>query len=172
MQNGAERIRMIVTLILFAGGVLMVGLSLSAELIGLNFTSGFGVVQMTPLLAGITLLTLSGFLRIQTLRQPDAPRSLQADIGVRLAATGLVFCYVAGFSDLLQIGTHCTPEVRELIEDCIPVVGAWQLGGIVLGLLSISLGLWLYLTSRNADSESSLQNLIREPKQEQPSSDS
>ncbi|MGB1251497.1 MAG: hypothetical protein ACPG8W_12835 [Candidatus Promineifilaceae bacterium] len=165
MQNGARRIRMIVTLILFGIGILLVGLSLSAELIGLNFTSGFGVVQMAELVAGLTFLTLSGFLRIQTLRQPESPRSLQADIGVRLAATGLVFCYVAGFSDILQIGTHCTAEIRETVVDCIPVVGNWQLGGIVLGVISIAIGMALYFTSRGTRPVSSLEFVIQDPKQ-------
>ena len=166
MQNGARRIRNIVTLVLFVLGVALVALSFSAELLGLNFTIGFGVVQMAQLVGGLTFLTLSGFLRIQTLRQPKAPRSLQADIGVRLAATGLVFCYVAGFSDILQIGTHCTPEIRAVVEDCIPVVGAWQLGGLVLGVVSITIGMYLYLTSRGTRPVSLLEFLIREPQKE------
>ncbi|MCA9970782.1 MAG: hypothetical protein KC425_11235, partial [Anaerolineales bacterium] len=80
-----------------------------------------------------------------------APRSLQADIGVRLAMTGLVFCYVSGLSDLIGIGTHVVANEFER-----PFVGPLQLGGIALGLLSIIAGMVLYHTSRGSRDASSL----------------
>ncbi|HZD11691.1 MAG TPA: hypothetical protein VE553_10145 [Candidatus Binatia bacterium] len=143
-----------VVLLLFLIGNVLVILSLAAEILGLDLTPGFGIVQMLQLLIGLTLLTLAGFIHIYSLRAPDAPRSLQADIGVRLAATGLVFAYVSGLSDLMGIGTHVQPAFER------PYVGPLQLGGLVLGIVSITAGMILYHTSRGSRQTSSLEFLL------------
>lgn len=144
----------IVVLLLFLVGNVLVILSLAAEILGLDLTPGFGIVQMVQLLFGLTLLALAGFLHIYSLRAPDTPRSLQADIGIRLAATGLVFAYVSGLSDLMGIGTHVQPNFER------PYVGPLQLGGLVLGIISITVGMILYHTSRGSRQSSSLEFLL------------
>jgi len=144
----------LVVLLLFLTGNVLTIVSLAAEILGLDLTPGFGIIQMFQLLLGITFLTLAGFLHIYRLRDPDTPRSLQADIGVRLAATGLVFAYVAGLSDLLGIGTHVNPRFER------PYVGPLQLGGLVLGIISITIGMLLYHTSRGSRETSSLEFLL------------
>lgn len=156
--------RQAAVIVLFILGFGFVGLSLSAEILGLNITPGFGIVQMAQLLAGLSFLTLSGFLQIYAMRLPDPPRSLQADIGVRFAATGLVFCFAAGFADLLQIGTHipCTDEMIANDVVCGAFIGPWQLGGIGLGIISIVGGLLLYYTSRGARAASFFSFLVED----------
>ncbi|MFW5942427.1 MAG: hypothetical protein ACOC8X_01020 [Chloroflexota bacterium] len=144
----------IIVLLLFLVGNVLTVVSLAAEILGLDLTPGFGMVQMFQLLLGLTLLTLAGFLHIYSLRDPDTPRSLQADIGIRLAATGLVFTYIAGLSDLLGIGTHVSPQFER------PYVGPLQLGGLVLGIISITVGMILYHTSRGTRESSSLEFLF------------
>lgn len=141
----------------FIGNVLTI-VSLAAEILGLDLTPGFGVVQMFQLLVGLTFLSLAGFLHIYSLRSPDTPRSLQADIVIRLAATGLVFAYVAGLADLMGIGTHVSPEFER------PFVGPLQLGGLVLGIISITAGMILYHTSRGSRAISSLEFLFTRSK--------
>jgi hypothetical protein len=145
------------TLLLFVVGTLLSVVSLGAEILGLDLTPGFGMIQMFQLLLGLTFLTAAGFLHIRNLRLPNAPRSLQADIGIRLALTGLVFTYAAGLADLVGIGTHVEPRFVR------PYVGALQLGGILLGIISITAGMLLYYTSRGAHGSgkpSSLQSLL------------
>jgi hypothetical protein len=155
MNNGRiNKGRTIASLILFIVGFLLSVISLGAEILELDFTPGFGIVQMVQLLAGLTCLTLAGFLHLQSLRSPDIGRSLQADIGIRLAATGLVFAFISGFSDLVGIGTHVTPEFER------PFVGPLQLGGLILGVLSITIGLILYYTSRGQRESSALESLF------------
>lgn len=144
----------IIILLLFLVGNVLVILSLAAEILGLDLTPGFGIIQMLQLLIGLTLLTLAGFLHIYSLRPPNAPRSLQADIGIRLAATGLVFAFVSGLSDLMGIGTHVDPAFER------PFVGPLQLGGLVLGIISITVGMILYHTSRGSRQASSLEFLL------------
>lgn len=144
----------VVVLLLFLIGNVLTIVSLAAEILGLDLTPGFGIVQMFQLLLGLTFLTLAGFLHIYRLRDPDRPRSLQADIGIRLALTGLVFAYVSGLSDLLGIGTHVNPRFER------PFVGPLQLGGLVLGIISITIGMLLYHTSRGSRESSALEFLL------------
>ena len=111
-------------------------------------------VQMFQLLIGVTLLTVAIFMTLKEIRPDNAPHSLQADIGVRLAATGLIFAYVAGLSDLIGIGTHVAPVFER------PFVGPLQLGGLGLGVLSITIGILLYHTSRGSRDASSMEFLV------------
>lgn len=146
-----SNVRTIVAWALLVVGILLGGVALLADQLGLDFTPGFGMIQMFQLLLSITSLTLAGFVFLKHRRPQPAPRSLQADIGVRLAMTGLVFCYVSGLSDLIGIGTHVVANEFER-----PFVGPLQLGGIALGLLSIIAGMVLYHTSRGSRDASSL----------------
>lgn len=152
-NSKSANLRRNVTLGLFGIGLILIMLSLGAEFIGLDITPGFGMVQMFQLLVGLTALTLSLFMYIKSLRH-DTPRSLQADIGVRLAATGLVFAYVSGLSDLISIGTHVEPQFER------PFVGPLQLGGLALAVFVIIVGLALYYTSRGTRPKSSMEFIV------------
>lgn len=160
MRGKAVRIRQVVTLTLFVLGTLMVVLAILADPLGLDVTPGFGVLQMVGLLTGITLLTLATYLHLLSLRPSNLPRSLQADIGVRLTATGLVFMIVTGLSDLIGIGTHVNPAFER------PFVGPLQLGGALLGLGMIVAGLFLFHTSRGRRTSSSMEFLVNGNKSE------
>ncbi|GMQ78281.1 MAG: hypothetical protein BMS9Abin02_0782 [Anaerolineae bacterium] len=142
------------SIILFILGVVICFISVGAEIIGLDLTPGFGMVQMFQLLIGLTLLTFAGFLKVHSMRPPNAPKSLQADVGIRLGATGLVFAYVSGLSDLIGIGTHIVPEFSR------PYVGPLQLGSLIVGVLIVTVGLLLYFTSKGTRESSSLESLL------------
>lgn len=159
-QSSRQLLNIVVLLLFLIGNVLVI-LSLAAEILGLDLTPGFGIVQMLQLLIGLTLLTLAGFLHMYSLRSPDTPRSLQADIGIRLAATGLVFTYVSGLADLMGIGTHVDPAFER------PFVGPLQLGGLIVGIISITLGMILYHTSRGSRQTSSLEFLLNDSVEEE-----
>ena len=154
------RVIPLISLILFLLGTVLCLVSLTAEILGLDLTPGFGVVQMLQLLVGLTLLTGAGYLHMSELRPRNTPRSLQADIGIRLSATGLVFAFVSGFSDLIGIGTHV--EVNSFER---PYVGPLQLGGIVLGVLLITTGMILFYTSSRHQKQSSLSFIIKNGKE-------
>ncbi len=153
-SSGSTRIRKIVIFSLVILGLLLIGLALAADYLKLDLTPGFGMIQMVAALAGLTLLTMAAFLYLYSLRPKDAPHSLQADIAVRLGATGLIFTYVTGLSDLIGIGTHIDPNFER------PFVGPLQFGGLLLGILMIAAGLILYYTSRGPRRSSSLEFLI------------
>lgn len=154
-SSNRHQIISIISLILFLLGTILCVVSLAAEILGLDRTPGFGVVQMLQLLIGLTLLTGAGYLHMWGMRPRHSPRSLQADIGIRLSATGLIFAYVSGFSDLIGIGTH-----TELNSFERPYVGPLQLGGIVVGVLLVTIGMLLYYTSSHHQRESSLSFIL------------
>ena len=154
MSNRVIRIRRAFMLGLTVIGVLLVISAAVAEFIGLGPTPGFGVLQTLVFLLGITALTVAIYLYLRSLRPPDVPPSLQADIGVRLSATGLVLCYVCGFADLIRIGTHINPEFDR------PFIGPLQLGGLVLGLVVLVAGMVLHYTSRGKRPSSSLEFIL------------
>jgi hypothetical protein len=143
-----------VIIVLLVVGIALVGSAFAAEFTSLGPTPGFGVLQTLFFLAGITALTIAGFLYLSGRRSPDIPRSLQADIGIRLSATGLVLAYVCGFADLIRIGTHVRPDFPR------PFIGPLQLAGLVLGLLVILTGLVLYATARGQRPSSSMEFLL------------
>lgn len=135
-------------------GIAFVVAAAALEILNLGPTPGFGVLQTLVFLLGITALTVAVYLYLRGLRPPDAPRSLQADIGVRLSATGLVLCYVCGFADLIRIGTHVQPDFER------PFIGPLQLGGLVVGLVVLIAGIILYYTSRGKRESSSLEFIL------------
>lgn len=146
----ADRIRNIFVLTTGVLGLIFIAISFAAGAIGFDITPGFGLIQMTQLLAGISLLTLCGFVQINHIRGHE-PRSLQADIGIRLGATGLVFAYISGLSDLVGIGTHVSPTFER------PFVGPFQLTGLGISAAIIALGMILFYTSRNSARNSLLE---------------
>ena len=138
----------VTSLTLLVLGLIFIALSF------IDRTPGFGAIQVLQLLLGIAAITLASFMYLYTLRSPDEPRSLQADIGIRLALSGLVFCFVAGFSDLIGIGTHVDPRFER------PFIGYLQLIGLAIGGITILAGIILYYTSRGHRQSSSLEFLI------------
>ncbi len=144
----------VLSIILLVVGLVFVIIALGAEMLGLDLTPGFGMVQMLELLIGLSCLTFAGYLRAHRMRPVGAPRSLQADIGIRLSATGLVFAYTAGWADLIGIGTHLEPAFNR------PFVGPLQLGGFLVGVIMIAVGLLMYVTSRGSRETSSLEALF------------
>lgn len=153
-MSKAIRVRRVVVAALSIVGLLVVVGAVATELLGLDLTPGFGVLQTLAFLVGLTALTIAAYLFMSAGRPPDAPRSLQADVGVRLSLTGLVFCYVTGFADLIRIGTHVQPEFER------PFIGPLQLGGFVVGLLILLGGMVLYYTSRGKRAASSMEFIL------------
>jgi len=152
LQSVQKTIRLVLLLL----GVLLIAFALSADWLGVDVTPGFGVLQMISLLLGISSLTLGLFLWMKACRPANAAKSLQADIGWRLAATGLLFIYVTGLADLIGIGTHVGPEFVR------PFLGPLQLAGFALGSIVILVGVFLYHTSRGSRDSSSMEFLLKE----------
>lgn len=154
MSNKVIRVRRAVVATLTIVGVILILTAVMTEVLGVDLTPGFGVLQTLSFLVGLTALTIAAYLFMGERRPTEAPRSLQAGIGIRLSLTGLVLCYVCGFADLIRIGTHVQPDFQR------PFIGPLQLGGLVLGLLILIAGMLLYYTSRGKRPASSMEFLL------------
>lgn len=107
------------------------------DIIRLNITPGFGVLQIITFLFGIGLMALGGYVYTYATRHRDREHRLRHEVGGRLIGTGYVLCIVSAIADIIGIGSHNIPESA-------PFFGLWQSGGVLLGVLIITLGLFLY----------------------------
>jgi hypothetical protein len=74
-----------------------------------------------------------------------ADRSIAADIGSRLVATGYVIAVFSGMADIFGMGTQPFPAV--------PLFGPWQAIGVQAGQATIALGLLLLIPFRGRTAE-------------------
>jgi hypothetical protein len=64
-------------------------------------------------------------------------RTIPADIGSRLVATGYVVAVFSGMADVFGFGTQLRPRV--------PFFGPWQAAGVQIGELLIAIGFLLLI---------------------------
>lgn len=122
---------------LIVAGFFIFVIGVFPDIIRLNLVPGIGVIQILVFLSGIGLMSFGGYLYTYATRQRARQRRLRHEVGVRLVATGFVFCVVSATADLIGIGSHNLP-------DGAPYFGLWQSGGVLLGVLVIIFGLFLY----------------------------
>ncbi len=123
---------------LIVAGFFVFVIGIFPDIVRLNLTPGFGLIQIFAFLFGIGLMTLGGYVYAYATRLRARERRLRHDIGVRLIASGYVLCCVSALADILGIGSHNIP-------DSLPVFGLWQSTGVLAGVLVIVFGLFLYV---------------------------
>ena len=109
------------------------------EWFGWGSGSGIGFVQLFGMLLGLGILSLGGFVSFLAL-WGNAPRTIVADIGMRLVATGVVISIFAGLADLFGMGTEIGSDVMHF--------GLLQARGIVIGQAVIGIGFVLMIPFR------------------------
>ncbi len=124
-------------------GAAVVGLGFVLFIVGvfplwfsLDLTPGFGLLQITAFLMGITVMTLGAYTYMYATRHRAMTRRLREDIGLRLLATGVVVCFATALADVIGIGTHFGQQR--------PLFGPVQAWGVALGVMIIVAGLGLY----------------------------
>jgi uncharacterized membrane protein YidH (DUF202 family) len=122
---------------LIVAGFFIFVIGIFPDMIRLNITPGLGVLQILTFLFGIGLIALGGYVYTYAVRQRDRQQRLRHEIGIRLVATGYVLCVVSAIADIIGIGSHNVSEGG-------PFFGLWQSGGVLLGVIVIMIGLFLY----------------------------
>jgi hypothetical protein len=122
---------------LIVAGFFIFVLGVFPDIVRLNLTPGFGIIQIFTFLFGIGLMTLGGYVYTYATRLRSQARRLRHEVGLRLIATGYVLCCASSLADVLGIGSHNIP-------DSAPVFGPWQAGGVLAGVLIMVFGLFLY----------------------------
>ena len=95
-----------------------------------------GFVQISVFLIGLAVICLGGYVGLTGLWK-GLQRTIAADIGVRLLATGYVIAVFAGMADVFGMGSQPLPNV--------PYFGPWQATGVLVGQVLIAFGFLLLI---------------------------
>lgn len=95
-----------------------------------------GFVQISVFLAGLGLICVGGYISLASLWNGNQ-KTILADIGLRLVATGYVIAVASGMADIFGFGTHPLPG--------IPIFGPWQELGVLIGEIVIGIGFLLLI---------------------------
>lgn len=101
-----------------------------------------GFVQIAVFLVGLAIICMGGYIGLLALWGGE-PRSIAADIGLRLVSTGYVISVFAGMADVFGMGAHPLPGV--------PYFGPVQATGVVLGEILIGIGFLLLIPYKQAE---------------------
>lgn len=122
-------------IILIVGFVLFV-LGAQPGYFGADRSSVTGFVQISVFLIGLALICVGGYVVLNVLWN-GRQKSILADIGIRLVATGYVIAVASGMADIFGFGSHPYPN--------IPSFGGVQIVGVILGEMTIFLGFILVI---------------------------
>ena len=130
----SDRIRLglIVT---FLGLVIFV-VGAKPEWLGLDHSPVIGLAQICVFLIGLAMTCLGGDIGLTGIWGGEE-KSIAADIGQRLVATGYVISAFSGMADIFGMSIRDDPKV--------PFFGPWQQAGIEIGMVVIVLGMLMVI---------------------------
>lgn len=128
-----------VGLILALVGFLVFLLGARPGFFGLDRSSVIGFVQIAVFLIGLAMICIGGYLSLASLWTQDG-KSIAADIGLRLVATGYLICVFAGMADVFGFGSQLLPDV--------PYFGYFQERGVEMGQIVIAIGFLMLIPYR------------------------
>ncbi len=103
---------------------------------GLDRSPVVGFVQISVFLFGLGIICAGGYVGLLALWR-GIPRTIAADIGLRLVSTGYVISIFAGMADVFGMGSQPPPAV--------PYFGPWQAIGVMIGEAVIAIGFVLLI---------------------------
>jgi hypothetical protein len=135
-KNGNRRRRATAGIIITILGFFIFLLGASPELFGLDRSPVIGFVQITVFLVGLGIICVGGYISLNAMWNNNS-KTISADIGLRLIATGYVVAVASGLADVFGFGSQPWPQ--------IPSFGRWQSRGVLLGEIIIAVGFLLLL---------------------------
>lgn len=139
--NGATlgRLRLRLGLIITILGFLLYLLGVDPGLFSLDRSPVTGFIQIATFLVGLALMCVGGYLGLNALWN-GRQKTIAADIGLRLVATGYVVAVACGMADIFGFGNQPLPN--------IPYFGPWQAIGVMIGEATIVVGFILLIPFR------------------------
>jgi hypothetical protein len=131
-----SRLRARFGLLLTLIGLLIFLVGARPALFGLDRSPVVGFIQIAVFLVGLAIVCIGGYVCLMSFWK-NGTRTIAADIGSRLVATGYVVAVFAGMADIFGFGTQPLPRV--------PVFGPWQATGVQIGELLITIGFLLLI---------------------------
>ncbi len=138
--NNQGRNRVLFGLVVTFIGLLVFLLGAEPRIFQLDRSPVTGFVQIAVFLVGLAVICIGGYITLNGLWNGD-PKTIAADIGLRLVSTGYVIAVASGMADVLGFGNHKFPD--------IPFFGPWQASGVILGQAIIALGFLLLIPPRH-----------------------
>lgn len=99
-----------------------------------------GFVQISVFLVGLAIICLGGYLGLLALWK-GRPRTIAADLGLRIVSTGFVISVFSGMADITGMGSQPLPG--------IPYFGPWQATGVMIGEILIAMGFLMVIPYRS-----------------------
>jgi len=128
------RVRLGLLLTIFGLIVFLIGIR--PALFGLDRSPVVGFVQIAVFLVGLAIVCIGGYIGLMSFWR-NGNRTIAADIGPRLVATGYVVAVFSGMADVFGFGTRALP--------LIPFFGPWQATGVQIGEVLITIGFLLLI---------------------------
>jgi len=138
-QKRNRHIKIRFGLILMILGLFVFILGVQPHLFGLDRAQMIGFVQISVFLMGLAVICLGGYITLNSLWN-GTDKTIAADIGYRLVATGYVIAVTSGMADVFGFGNQQFPA--------IPHFGPLQALGVMVGLITIALGFLLLIPFR------------------------
>jgi len=135
-RMGISRLRIRIGLLATFFGLIIYLFGAAPELFGANRSPVTGFLQIAVFLVGLASICIGGFISLNALWNGHE-KSIAADIGLRLVATGYVIAVATGMADVFGIGNHPFPR--------IPYFGAWQALGVLIGEAVIGIGFMMII---------------------------
>jgi hypothetical protein len=134
--KGPSRLRIRSGLFLVLLGLLVFLIGARPALFDLDRSPVVGFVQIAVFLVGLALVCIGGYIALMAFWR-NGSRTIPADIGSRLVATGYVVAVFSGMADVFGFGTQLRPRV--------PLFGPWQAMGVQIGEVLIAIGFLLLI---------------------------
>jgi hypothetical protein len=131
LNNGVSYFRIRFSLILVTLGMMIFTIGAKPNWFGWDRAPIVGFIQIIVFLVGLALICIGGYVGLSALWGKEQ-RSIIADIGLRLVATGYVITVFAGMADVFGMGAQAAPKT--------PYFGPWQAGGVLIGQFVIAAG--------------------------------
>lgn len=125
--NLREKLGVILTML----GLVIFLLGAEPGVFGLDRSGVVGYIQIAVFLFGLAVMCLGGYIGLDSV-WIGRRKTIAADIGIRLVATGYVIALTSGMADVFGLGTRPLPG--------IPFFGYWQARGVVMGEIVITTG--------------------------------
>lgn len=132
----SSRLRIRIGLIITILGFILFLLGVDPGIFGMDRSPVTGFVQIAVFLIGLALMCIGGYFGLNALWNGEQ-KTIAADIGLRLVATGYVVAVASGMADIFGFGNHPFPG--------IPYFGPWQAIGVMIGEATIALGFILLI---------------------------
>jgi hypothetical protein len=138
-ENIPSRFRIRAGLFMTLCGLLIFLVGVRPAIFGLDRSPVVGFVQISVFLVGLAIICLGGYVSMMAYWK-NGNRTIPADIGTRLVATGYVIAVFSGMADVFGFGAQMWPKV--------PFFGPWQAAGVQIGEAVIAIGFLLLIPYR------------------------